>query len=194
LIVGVIGIAIIAAISGASGKMNPYKGSLRDLAPNSIGDFKRSDVDTLGDRDKKDFGRVKDAIGVAYEKTNRENEVRIFIGNYDSAADAKDGLKAFRDSLTDRGWKVSNVVDRKIGWSTVGSSFDAYRSSSENRSRQTALQDGAVMISAQSSSPSPSKSKTPEINCWTNGSVIYAVVAESADQFQIQQELDKTAK
>jgi hypothetical protein len=191
LIVGVIGIAIVVAMSGPSGKMNPYKGSLRDLAPGSIGDFKRTDVDTLGDRDKTGFGRVKEAIGVSYAKGS-ESEVNVFIGNYDSAEDAKAGLRSFKDSLSDRGWKVGSVIDKKIGWSKVGSTFSAYRSTSSNR--DTALPDGAVLITAQSSSPSPSKSRNRELNCWTNGSVIYAVIAESADQFKFEKEFDKAQK
>jgi hypothetical protein len=195
LVLGVIGIALIAVLAGSSGKMNPYKGSLRDLAPSSIGDYKRTDVDTLGDRDKDGFGKVKDAIGIAYTKSG-DSKVEVFIGNYDSAEDARDGLRAFRDRLSSRGWKVSNVVDKKIGWSKVGSSFDAYRSSSDNRAPDAALSDGAVMISAQAStsSPSPSKSKSPEINCWTNGSVLYAVAGEEGGLYQFEKEFDKAQK
>jgi hypothetical protein len=195
LLIAVIGIVLAVALSGASGKMNPYTGSLRDLAPRNVESFKQSDIDTLGDRDKEGFGRVKDAIGVGYKGTS-ESTVQVFIGNYASAEDAKDGLNTFRDRLSSRGWNVGKVIAKKIGWSTVGSTFGAYRSTSDNRSSKSTLPDGAVIMYAQSSSPSPSpsKGKNREINCWTNGSVLYAVAGESSDLYPFERELDKAQK
>lgn len=194
LLIGVVGIIIAVALSGPSSKMNPYMGSLRDLAPGSIGSFKQSDVDTLGERDKDGFGRVKDAIGVSYKGSSGDSKVEVFIGNYASADDAKDGLRSFRSRLSDRGWKVGPVLDKRAGWSVIGSTFSAYRSSSGNRERESALSDGAVMVYTQSASPSPAKSRSPEINCWTNGSVLYAVAADSPDMYNFERELDKAAK
>lgn len=195
LVIGVIGIVLAVALSGPSGKMNPYTGSLRDLAPKNIESFKQSDIDTLDERDKEGFGRVKDAIGVGY-KGPSESTVQVFIGNYASAEDAKDGLNTFRDRLSSRGWNVGKVLSKKIGWSTVGSTFGAYRSTSDNRTGKSALPDGAVIMYAQSSSPSPtpSKGKNREINCWTNGSVLYAVAGESPDMYKFERELDKAQK
>lgn len=195
LLLGVIGIVLVFALSGPSSRMNPYTGSLRDLAPTYIGSFKQNDIDTLGDRDKEGFGRIKDAIGVAY-KGSAESAVQVFIGNYASAEDAKDGLNTFRDKLSSRGWKAGSVIAKKIGWSTVGSTFGAYRSTSSNRSGEDGLSDGAVIVYAQSSSPSPSPSKASnrEINCWTNGSVLYAVAGEASEMYVFERELDKAQK
>ncbi len=193
LIVGVIGIAIIIAMSGPSGKMNPYKGSLRDLAPSSLGSLNRVDVDTLGDRDKEGFGRIREAIGVAYSKGKErdDNTVQVFIGNYDSANDAKDGLNSFKNWLAGRGWTVLSEKDKKLGWSAVGRQFSATRSSSNRFEKDTSLQDGARMVYAQSSSPSPSKSRTRSLQCWTNGSVIYAVVGnDNSMVLSLEKDLD----
>lgn len=196
LIVGVIGIAIIVAISGPGGKMNPYKGSLRDLAPSSLGNFTRTDVDTLSDRDKEGFGRIRDAIGVSYSKgKEREDTYQVFIGNYDSANDAKDGLTSFKNWLSSRGWTVFSERDKKIGWSTVGKQFMATRSFSSRREDDSSLQDGARMVYAQSASPSPAKSRERTLVCWTNGSVIYAVVGDDSSMLNpLQQGLDKAQK
>lgn len=195
LIVGVIGIAVAVALFSPSSRMNPYKGSLRDLAPMSIESYKQTDVDTLGDRDKEGFGRVREAIGVSY-KGSGDDKTEVFIGNYDSAADAKDGLSSFRDKLSSRGWRVSTILGKKIGWATVGSTFSAYRSTSGNRPGAASLTDNAVTMYAQSStaSPSPSKTKTPEINCWTNGSVLYAVASDSYNLYVFEKAFDKAQK
>lgn len=194
LLIGVVGIIIaVAVFGGPSSKMNPYTGSLRDLAPSYVGSYKRSDIDTLGERDMDGFGRVKEAIGVAY-KGSGDNSVQVFIGNYASADDAKDGLRTFKNRLSDRGWTAGAIIDKKLGWSKVGSTFSAYRSSSSNRAPEPALSDGAVMVYTQSASPSPSKSKYQEINCWTNGSVLYAVGGVGADSYLFETEFDKAAK
>lgn len=195
LIIGVIGIAIIAMLGGPSRKMNPYKGSLRDLAPTSISSYTRVDVDTLGDRDKKDFGRVRDAIGVAYRGASSDEKVLVFIGSYDSADDAKDGLNSFKSKITGDGWSLTsdNVRPKKIGWSTVGSIFRANRSTASIR--DGSLPDGARLVQAQSSSPSPSPAKkNPTLLCWTNGSVLYAVVGSSWAINQFEGPFDNASK
>lgn len=196
LIVGVIGIAIIVAMSGPSSKMNPYKGSLPDLAPSSISGYKQTDIDTLGDRDKEGFGRVRDAIGVAYSKgKERDDTFQVFIGKYDSATDAKDGLSSFKSWLSKNTWTIFSETDKKIGWSTVGRKFTASRGVTDNLENDSSLRDGARMVYTQSSSPSPSKPKSRTILCWTNGSVIYAVAGTADMEFSSYEKVfDETQK
>lgn len=191
LVVGVVVIALAVFLNGPSSKMNPYKGSLRDLAPASIGSFSRVDIDTLGDRDKDGFGRVRDAIGLAYKSS--DEKVEVFIGNYDSADDAKDGLKSFKDRLSSRGWTITFEEQKKIGRSTVGSKFYSKRKTASNNLKDGSLAEGARLVYTQAATASPA-AKTPSIVCWTNGSVLYAVASDSYYSSLFEAELDKAQK
>ena len=183
VIVGVIGIGLLFAFSGPSSKMNPYKGDLKDLVPEKAGTHTRVDVDVLSEKDKKDFGKVNEALGVAY-KGSSETDIRMFVGNYSSSKDAENGLKSFRDESLRKDWSASEIGLKKIGWRTVGSRCTLTKGLLTGKADDKILPDGAVIVQSQTSSSS--EMKQLKFVAWTNGSVIFVVAAEGnkADEFE----------
>jgi hypothetical protein len=190
-IVGIVAIVMLFAFSGPTSKMNPYKGDLKDLVPENVGVYKRTDVDVLGDSDKKNFGKVTDAIGVAYKGTS-DTDIRMFVGKYDTSKDAEDGLKSFRDDVVGDGFKASEVEKKKLGWRTVGVKYVITKDMSKSRNNEDDLPDGAAIVLVQSSSSTETKQR--QFVGWTNGSVVYVIAAEGSAAPDFEKIFDKEVK
>lgn len=190
-IVVIIGIVILVVLSGPSSKMNPYKGDLKALVPENVGEYKRVDVDPLGDRDKESLGKITEGLGVAYESFS-DVDIKMLIGNYASSKDAEEGLKSFTDKAVTNGWLRSVQAKKKIGWRTVGIRYQMYKGLPTSRNNEQALPDGAVLTQAQASSPA--KTKPGQFVCWTNGSVIYLVLSDNAKAVDFEKVFDKEVK
>lgn len=191
VIVGIIAIVVLIAISGPSSKMNPYKGELKTLVPEVVGEYKRVDVDPMGEKDKKDLGKVNEGIGVAYKGTS-DSEIRMLVCNYSNAKDAEEGLKAFTDEGVRSGWTRSEVGKKKIGWSIVGIRYTLTKAFSTGKVDERLLPDGAELVRAQTSSTPESKDRT--FISWTNGSVVYLVGGGSGKVDDFEKVFDKEVK
>lgn len=190
-IVVIIGIVILVALSGPSSKMNPYKGDLKALVPENVGEYKRVDVDELGDRDKKNLGKINEGIGIAYNGSS-DVEIKMLVGNYSSPKDAEEGLKSFTDEAVTNGWIRSESASKKIGWRTVGIRYQMSKDLPTSRNNEQALPDGAALIQTQGSSTK--KTKPGQFVCWTNGSVIYLVLSDNAKAVDFEKVFDKEVK
>ncbi len=193
LLLGVIGIVLYYTLSsgGPSAKMNPYKGSLEDLAPKEIGAlYTLVDVDKLGDKDKVRFGNVKEAIGVAYRRDKQDGgDIKMFVGNYSSIEDAQDGLSKFKNMILSEGWVLVEEKEKKINGSKIGLRFVAYKkTSSSSKTIERYLPDGATMVFAQSGPPTPAKE--PYVSCWTNGSVLFAAIGVDKNPLSFESNYD----
>ena len=190
-IVGIVGIVILFALSGASSKMNPYTGDLKALVPENVGTYKRTDVDPMGDRDKKSLGKVNEGLGVAY-KGSSDTDIRMLVCNYSSSKDAEDGLKSFTDEGVGNGWSRSDKGSKKIGWRTVGVRYLLTKDFSTGKVDEKVLPDGAAIVRAQGSSSSEGKQR--QFVAWTNGSVIYVVGATGSGAVDFEKIFDKEVK
>lgn len=192
VIVGVVAIVLLIAFSGPSSKMSPYKGDMKALVPETVGDFKRVDVDPLGERDKKDLGKVTDGIGVAYKGTS-DDEIRMLVCNYSSAKEAEEGLKSFTDEGVRSGWTRSEVEKKKLGWSTVGIRYVMTKTFSTGKVDEKLLPGGAGLVRVVQSS-GPTESRDRQFVSWTNGSVVYLVGASANKATEFEKVFDKEVK
>lgn len=190
-IVVIIGIVILVVLSGPSSKMNPYKGDLKALVPENVGEYKRVDVDPLGDRDKESLGKITEGFGVAYESYS-DVDIKMLIGNYASSKDAEEGLKSFTDKAVTNGWLRGVQAKKKIGWRTVGIRYQMYKDLPTSKNNESALPDGAVLTQAQDSTAK--KTKPGQFVCWTNGSVIYLVLSDNGKAVDFEKVFDKEVK
>lgn len=191
VIVGIVGIVVLFAFSGPSSKMNPYKGDLKELVPETMGIYKRVDVDVLKDRDKEGFGAVSDAIGVAY-KDNADAKVEMFVGNYATAKDAEAGLESFKNQQLGRGFSSGESGSKKIGWSSVGKRFTISKDAAVGKAIDRDIPNGAKIILAQEATPA--KSKKLQFVGWTNGSVVFVVAGEESEAIDFEKAFDANVK
>jgi len=191
VIVGVVAIVLLFAFSGPSSKMNPYKGDLKALVPENLGKYKRTDVDSLRDADKKYLGKVNEGYGVSY-KGSTDEEISMLVCNYASSKDAADGLKSFTDEGVSNGWSRSEKGSKKIGWRTVGDRYTMTKDFPTGKVDERPLRDGAVIVRAQAAVNT--KSTQREFVAWTNGSVVYVVGAPGTLASDFEKVLDSEGK
>lgn len=168
-IVGIVGIVLLFAFSGASSKMSPYKGELKALTPETVGSYRRGDIDPLKDIDKKSLGKVSEGMDVDY-KSSSNVDIKMLVCNYASSEDAEEGLKSFSDEGVNNGWKRSEKESKRIGWRTVGIHYLLTKDFSTSKADERLLPGGASIVRTQTSS---TESKRRQFVMWTNGSVIY---------------------
>jgi hypothetical protein len=202
LLLGVIGVVLYYLLSSdPSAKMNPYKGSLEDLAPKDIkvigvGVHTRTGIDNLGDRDKEGFGNVKEIIGATYKYSaqtgTEEYQTKLLIGNYSSAEDAQDGLSKFKNKMISTGGTVIQEKPKELNGSKVGLSFRATRNSSRSKEGERYLPDGATIVYAQAALPT--QAKKTHVACWTNGSVLFAAIGQDQTPFYFEGHYDTAIK
>ncbi len=190
-IIVVVAVIVALSMSGASSKMSPYKGDLKELAPQKLGTFTQTDIDILKERDKEGFGKVNDALGLAY-KNEKDVTVRTFVGNYSTADDAEDGFREFKETKLNKDWSKIEDGSKRIGWRTVGKRYVAMRNPVTSSNDERTLRDGSKLIYAQSASPTIPK--VVKIVCWTNGSVIFCAFGEEDSALSLEKVWDETIK
>lgn len=192
LLLGVVGIVLFyTRSSGPPAKMNPYKGSLESFAPKDIKKlYERTEVNKVADNDKEGFGNVKEALGVAYSSTIRdENEMSLLVVSYSSAEDARDGLSKFKNKVRGAGWAITEEGDKKNDGSKVGLRFTASRPSASGNAGERYLPDGAAIVLVQNAAPRQAK-EAQVLVCWTNGSVLFVAAGQGGNALHFESNYD----